>query len=143
MIKLKISTALFLLISLCLQSQNSIIPTPVNYISQEGSFDLTPKTKVYQINTTPELSEIINLHFSSFLGKGLAVSFEKPSSNSKYISIELNKIPEETIGNEGYTLDVNENIIVLKANTTNGLFHALQTFDQLFLVEILQHLAHF
>lgn len=135
MIKLKITTALFLLISLCLQSQNSIIPTPVNYISQEGSFDLTPKTKVYQINITPELSEIINLHFSSFLGKGLAVSSEKPSSNSKYISIELNKIPEETIGNEGYTLDVNENNIVLKANTTTGLFYALQTFDQLFPIE--------
>ena len=66
------------------------------------------------------------------MGKGLAVSSEKPISNSKYISIELTKIIDETIGNEGYTLDVNQNNIVLKANTTTGLFYALQTFDQLF-----------
>ena len=135
MMKYRITSALFLLIGYTLLAQHSIIPTPVNYISQPGSFVLNPKTEVYLINSNPELRQIIDLHFSSFLGKGLAISIEKPKRNSKYISIELNKNPEESIGNEGYTLDVNEKSIELKANTTTGLFYALQTFDQLFLIE--------
>jgi hexosaminidase len=133
--KIRFTSALFFLIGYALLAQHSIIPTPVNYISQKGSFVFTPKTKVYLKSSNSELRQIVDLHFSSFMGIGLAISNEKPESNSKYISLELNKIPEESIGNEGYTLDVNEKTIELKANTTIGLFYALQTFDQLFIIE--------
>jgi hexosaminidase len=133
--KIRFTSALFFLIGYTLLAQHSIIPTPVNYISQKGSFVFTPKTKVYLKSSNSELRQIVDLHFSSFMGIGLAISNEKPESNSKYISLELNKIPEESIGNEGYTLDVNEKTIELKANTTIGLFYALQTFDQLFIIE--------
>jgi hexosaminidase len=132
--KFKITFVLFFLISFCLKAQHAIIPNPVSYLSEQGIFVVNQNTKVYLVNPNPEVTRIVTLHFSTFLGKGLAVSPEKPISNSKYISIELNKIIDETIGNEGYTLDVNQNNIVLKANTTTGLFYALQTFDQLFTV---------
>lgn len=133
--KLKITTALFFLISFCLQAQNSIIPTPVSYVSQQGKFVLTPKTKVYLRNTNPELSKITDLHFSSFVGKGLEIVQQKPTNSTKYIAIELNKTPDETLGKGGYTLDVNENSVVLKANAVSGIFYGLQTFDQLFPIE--------
>jgi hexosaminidase len=133
--KLKVTFALFFLMSFCLQAQNSIIPSPVSYVSQQGNFVLNSKTKVYLVNGNPELRQIIDLHFSSFIGKGLEVVQQKPASNTKYISIEINKIQDKTLGKEGYTLDVSENSIALKANTVSGIFYGLQTFDQLFPVE--------
>ena len=133
--KLKISIALFFLLSFCLKAQHSIIPTPVSYVSQQGSFVLNPKTKVYLVNSNPELSKITDLHFASFMGNGLAVSKEKRVNSSNYILIELNKISDETLRKEGYILEVSKNNVVLKANTVSGLFYALQTFDQLFPVE--------
>ena len=128
--KLKITSVLFLLMIFCLQAQNSIIPTPVNYVSQQGTFVLNSKTIVYLVNSNPELRQIVDLHFSSLNGNRFVISLEKPISNSKHIAIELNKIQDESLGKEGYTLDVEEKGVVLKANTISGLFYGLQTFDQ-------------
>jgi hexosaminidase len=135
MIKFKPVGFLIFLISFCLQAQHSIIPTPVNYVSQKGSFVLNQKTKVNLVNSNPELRQIIDLHFSSLNGNRLVVSVEKLVSNSNCIAIELNKIQDETLGKEGYTLDVSEKAVVLKANTVSGIFYGLQTFNQLFPVE--------
>ena len=63
--KIRITSALFFLIGYTLLAQHSIIPTPVNYISQKGSFVFTPKTKVYLKSSYSELRQIIDLHFSS------------------------------------------------------------------------------
>ena len=133
---MKFKTIIFF-ISLSLQAQHSIIPDPVSYVIQKGSFVLNQNTKVYLVNSNPELRQITNLHFSSFLKKGLAISQKKPDSNTKYVTIELNKTPDGTLGNEGYSLDVGEKTVALKANTVSGLFYALQTFDQLLPLEAL------
>ncbi len=135
--KFKTTSFFIFLMSLSLQAQHSIIPAPVSYVIQKGSFVLNQNTKVYLVNSNPELRQITNLHFSSFLKKGLAISQKKPDSNTKYITIELNKTLDETLGKEGYTLDVSEKAVVLKANTVSGLFYALQTFDQLLPLEAL------
>jgi hexosaminidase len=131
MIKFKIANCLIFLLSFCLQAQHSIIPTPVNYISQQETFVLNTKTIVYLVNSNPELRQIVDLHLSSFMGNRLAVSLKKPVNETKYITIELNKTLDETLGKEGYTLDVEEKGVLLKANTVSGLFYGLQTFDQL------------
>lgn len=131
MSKLKLAISAILIFVAITQGQNTIIPAPVRYIEQKGNFEFNSDTKVYLANTNPDLSELVNLHFSSFMKSGLVVSSKKPAANSKYIAIELNKISDETIGKEGYTLEVSSDIIGLKANTVTGLFYALQTFDQL------------
>ena len=127
--KFKITIALFFLVNTCLYSQHFIIPNPVSYVLQKGKFVLNPKTKVYLVNANPELSKITSLYFSSFRGNGLVVAEVNPIAN--HILIELNKIPDETLGKEGYTLVVSEHGIVIKANTVSGIFYSLQTFDQL------------
>ncbi|QBN19185.1 beta-N-acetylhexosaminidase [Flavobacterium nackdongense] len=129
--KLKSSIALFFLMVFSLKAQHSIIPNPVSYVSQQGSFVLNSKTKVYLVNSNPELNKIVKLHFSSDSGKGYSVSEERPANNASLIRIELNKISEQTLGKEGYSLEVGEKEIVLKANAVAGLFYGLQTFDQL------------
>lgn len=134
--KLIITTKLFFLISFCLQAQHSIIPTPVSYVQQQGSFVLNQKTKVYLENANPELAKITDLYFGSFKGKGLIVSSGNPVGISNHIVIKLNKNPEEILGKEGYTLEVSDKEVVLKANSVSGIFYALQTFDQLLPLEV-------
>lgn len=129
--KTKIFAFFLLSINFCLQAQNTIIPTPVSLIQEKGSFLLHTKTIVYIENSNPELLQIVGLHFNTLLENEFSITQKKPADNSKYISIGLNKTTDNSIGNEGYTLEVNEKMILLEANSVAGIFYGLQTFDQL------------
>lgn len=129
--KLKITTALFFFISIFLHAQHAIIPNPVSYIAEKGSFVLKPTTKVYFENSNPEALQVVDLYFGTFMGAGLEVVQKKPTKNTKCITLAINPISDESIGKEGYSLKVHPKGIVLKANSVAGLFYGLQTFDQL------------
>ena len=130
--KVKFTSALFLLISCFAQAQHAIIPNPVSYIAEKGNFVVTPTTKVVLKNSNSELFQVADLFFSSFVIKGLKVVQSKPNANSKNIEISLNSIADESIGKEGYSLKVRQNKVELKANNVIGVFYALQSLDQLF-----------
>lgn len=129
--KVKFTSALFLLISCFAQAQHAIIPNPVSYIAEKGSFVVTPTTKVVLENSNPELLQVAELYFGSLMGKGLEVVQKKPTKSSKTINVVLNPISDDSIGKEGYSLQVNPNAIVLQANSVAGIFYGLQTLDQL------------
>lgn len=129
--KVKFTSALFLLISCFAQAQHAIIPDPVSYIAEKGSFVVTPTTKVVLENSNPELLQVAELYFGSLMGKGLEVVQKKPTKSSKTINVVLNPISDDSIGKEGYSLQVNPNAIVLQANSVAGIFYGLQTLDQL------------
>jgi hexosaminidase len=131
MSKLKMVIGIFLLLATGLQAQNEIIPAPVSYSSAKGSFVLKKTTVVYLQNNDAEITQIVKLYFNSFAKKGITVSAKKPIEKNNYITIELNKSFDKSIGNEGYTLDVNPKVITIKSNTAKGIFYALRTFDQL------------
>ena len=130
--KVKFTSALFLLISCFAQAQHAIIPNPVSYIAEKGNFVVTPTTKVVLKNSNSELFQVADLFFSSFVIKGLKVVQSKPNANSKNIEISLNSIADESIGKEGYSLKIRQNKVELKANNVIGVFYALQSLDQLF-----------
>lgn len=134
MIKLITTSALFFLISFCAQAQHSIIPDPVSYVKKPGSFVLNNKTKVYLVNGNPELLQITDLHFRSLIKNGISIS-QKPADNSKNIILEINNTFDISLEKEGYSLNVSQEAVVLKANTNSGLFYGLQTFDQLLPLE--------
>jgi hexosaminidase len=129
--KVKFTSALIFLISCFAQAQHTIIPNPVSYIAEKGSFVITPTTTVVLENSNPELLQVAELYFGSLMGKGLEVVQKKPTKSSKTINVVLNSISDDSIGKEGYSLKVNPNIIVLKANSVAGIFYGLQTLDQL------------
>ena len=129
--KVKFTSALIFLISCFAQAQHTIIPNPVSYIVEKGSFVITPTTKVVLENSNPELLQVAELYFGSLMGKGLEVVQKKPTKSSKTINVILNPISDESIGKEGYSLKVHPNAIVLKANSIAGIFYGLQTLDQL------------
>jgi hexosaminidase len=129
--KVKFTYALIFLICCFAQAQHTIIPNPVSYIAEKGSFVVTPTTKVVLENSNPELLQVADLYFGSLMGKDLELVQKKPTKSSKTINVVLNPISDDSIGKEGYSLQVNPNAIILKANSVAGIFYGLQTLDQL------------
>lgn len=135
MSKLRMVIGIFLLLATSLHAQNEIIPAPVKYTTSKGAFVLKKTTVVYLQNSNPEIIQIVKLYFDSFAKKGITISIKKPIAKTNYINVELNKTLDKSIGNEGYTLEVNQKIITIKSNSAKGIFYALQTFDQLMPLE--------
>ncbi len=114
-------------------SQHNIIPVPVNYSQTDVSF--TIQKEIYFISKIKDVKTNVYINqFHEFLSqKGINVIDKKAKKN--YIKISLNKKADSTLGNEGYTLEVTEDNIVLSANKAAGIFNGLQTLKQLFPIE--------
>ncbi len=111
-------------------AQHNIIPVPVNYSQTDVSF--TFQKEIYLISKIKNVKTNVYINqFHEFLSqRGINVIDKKAKKN--YIKISLNKKADSTLGNEGYTLKVTEDNIVLSANKAAGIFNGLQTLKQLF-----------
>ncbi|MCO4294144.1 family 20 glycosylhydrolase [Solitalea sp. MAHUQ-68] len=117
----------------------NIIPKPVSAKTFPGNFLLTPNVLLVYNNdssksvatffketvATSTGNQHILIHENQFLGKEKSIRF--------YIS----GLPDSTIGNEGYRLQIHTNCIELTANTAAGLFYGMQSLVQLFPPEIM------
>ncbi|MGR3811847.1 beta-N-acetylhexosaminidase [Jiulongibacter sp. NS-SX5] len=121
-----------LLITTFTFAQNNIIPTPVSYEHSDAMFMLDQQTSIDDRTNSEEAKSYIQV-FKDFLAQGgLKIQSQKvdqPDNLHKSIRIELINQPE--LAKEGYTLEVKENLIELKANEANGVFNGLQTIRQL------------
>lgn len=111
-----------------------IIPEPVSVKTIPGRFEL-PQQIVIGTEFQSELSYVIN-HLKSRLEKptGLAVSVN--TSPQPTIQLVLNKNADASIGNEGYKLLVNPDMVTITANKPAGIFYGVQSLLQLFPKEI-------
>ncbi len=129
-IKLPTLLILFLFQTNTFFAQHSIIPIPVSYTVTDASF--TFQNELYlsgNINDDQATTHINQLR--EFLAtKGIALIDKKSKKNC--IKISLNKKADVTLGNEGYSLEVIEDNIVLSANKAAGIFNGVQTLKQLF-----------
>jgi hexosaminidase len=110
-----------------------IIPEPVECTPKHGSFTLNDETFLCFENLKgddTELAKTINDIFRSTFGIKPNLG-DKSSSHRNYILFELNGKEDKNIGNEGYTLTVKRGHILVKANTTAGLFYGFQTLRQM------------
>lgn len=62
---------------------------------------------------------------------GYHLQQQKNAGQGKSIRLELNHKTDNAIGQEGYTLAVSNNQVLLKANTAAGIFYGLQTLMQM------------
>ena len=112
----------------------SLIPQPAQLKLQKGSFTVTANTKIYVGDKNAELQRI---------GKQLATALKektgiqpelierKPGAkNTNLIYLTLQGAPD-TLGAEGYTLNISPDRITLAANKPNGIFWGMQTIRQL------------
>jgi len=102
----------------------SIIPEPYQMTKGTGTYTL-PKS--IAINA-PSSANVVSDQMAAKLRTttGHVVNVTKNKSN-----IDLQIINDANLGNEGYTLDINEKGIQIKANANAGLFFGWQTVLQL------------
>lgn len=107
----------------------SVIPRPVSAEYSEGFFTITPATRV--IAEDKAATEALKLIDTLAPAMGFRLELATCSEpQDRVIKFELNeKLPQ--IGDEGYTLDVSANSIVIRAMQPAGLFYGIQTVRQL------------
>jgi hexosaminidase len=116
--------------------QPSIIPIPVSVQSQKGSFTVSGTTRIAVPSKQPEALKIATyLSDKVKPATGSTLKIVEARADAEIQLTLLTKV-DPRIGQEGYTLDVGENKIELKANTPAGLFFAVQSLLQLMPPEI-------
>ena len=108
-----------------INAQNlNIIPEPFHVAKGTGVFQFPKSVSINAPSSAKEIADQIAKQFKTASGKN--VSFNKTDAN-----ITLDIIKDDVIGNEGYTLNVNTNGIIISANTNAGLFYGWQTLQQI------------
>lgn len=111
----------------------SIIPQPVSVSFQENYFVFNPASITFSAD-----KEVMDL--ASFFSELIRTTYTReshplkifPFSNAKAkIELHLNKKTNNIFGDEGYTLKVSPEKIILCANKPKGLFYGLETMMQL------------
>jgi len=119
-------------VSLCVaQSVPCIIPQPIQIAVQEGLFQVTDKTLVAASGEARFEAALLIDSLAPAMGFRLNL-LEQASSDTDIISLALEPSLSESLGEEGYRLDVTPQSIRIQARKPAGLFYGIQTLRQLF-----------
>ncbi|WP_339896535.1 beta-N-acetylhexosaminidase [uncultured Gilvimarinus sp.] len=102
-------------------SQLALVPYPDDVTPMPGTLELTKVVHVEAADGTETSAPALNR-----LLKALDITRD----SSAHTQIQLYLVDEPALGDEGYRLDIDQQI-VLSANTDAGLFYAVQTLSQL------------
>lgn len=108
-----------------------IIPQPVSVSLQKGAFVLNDQTRVVTDSKSSDIASLL----AQMLNESFAFHFvptkENISAQVNSIVLQINNKSDASLGNEGYNIHISPKKITLSANTSHGLFYAVQTFMQL------------
>jgi len=104
--------------------QLNIIPEPVEATKGNGIYQLGKKITITNNGASDELVNNIASELQ-------IATLKEVRTGKNNAAIVLSIIQEETIGKEGYYVEVNQKGIQIKANTNAGLFYGWQTVKQL------------
>ncbi|WP_316815772.1 family 20 glycosylhydrolase [Pedobacter nyackensis] len=108
-----------------------ILPSPVAYRAGKGSFELDNEVfLVYDVFFGAE-AELLNETFKKILGEKLTIKV-----NSKVPSRRLILKKVEGLAEEGYTLSIKQEGIVIGASTKAGVFYGIQSLKMMFPVSV-------
>ena len=111
----------------------SLIPQPVQIQQSAGDYVLTGTTTIgFDSQAALPTAEMLATKLNTATG----YSFKAQQSKSGAIQFNLNKVPVEQIGKEGYTLVSGLQGVTITANEPAGLFYGMQTLLQLLPKEI-------
>ncbi len=114
-----------------LTGQN-LIPQPVEITATNQSFAIQENTKIFVQNELPEIQGVAKF-LSDFLqpATGFALPVELASAEpTEGILFSINEADSQ-LGEEGYELNISENMVKITAAKPAGLFYAVQTLRQL------------
>lgn len=113
-------------------SKAVLIPMPVSVTPSGSSFLLTNETAIYSDGTSEELQKMAT-YLTNLLkpatGFDLAVKSANEAPANGNIFLRLSN--DDALGEEGYLLNITEDLIEISANKPNGLFYGIQTIRQL------------
>ncbi len=112
----------------------AVIPEPSECTQKKGHFSIDEQTILCFGNIGEEGRDIMKTIRESYPKKfkGLQPNLgDEESAGKNSILFAINEKPDETLGDEGYTLTVTPRKVVAKANTVAGLFYAYQTLVQM------------
>ncbi|WP_390827669.1 family 20 glycosylhydrolase [Lentzea alba] len=108
----------------------SLVPVPVSVQARAGvTHNLTAATKIYTSPAARDVGTFLAGVLRPSTGYALPVS-DAAGTPADGISLLLSGAPAQ-VGQQGYQLDVAANAIVVRANTSEGLFAGVQTLRQL------------
>lgn len=115
-----------LLAQSALLAEPPIIPRPVSFQKQPGTFELTPQTTLRSDASVPDST----LAFFKTSLAGAASLPKKTAETSIYVTIDPQKAPHA----EGYLLTITSTQIALAGHDAAGLFYGWQSLQQWFSV---------
>ncbi|MGE5449507.1 MAG: beta-N-acetylhexosaminidase [Bacteroidales bacterium] len=113
-------------------SKASIIPKPVSIKASGEEFCMNDQTVIMVRGESAELTQVgqflaDKLNPSTGLGLKVQTTTEAPARGNIYLSL----VDDKELGDEGYELNITEQMVELKANKAAGIFHGVQTIRQL------------
>jgi hexosaminidase len=115
------------------KSAINLIPQPVELLQAGGVFRITAATSVSC--DSPDALKVAEM-FAGKIKPATGIDLKTQQGKAGLIQFNLNKVPVQKLGNEGYTLNVTPANIVITANQPAGLFYGMQTLLQLLPKEI-------
>lgn len=111
-----------------LENEYDIIPLPAMLEPQAGQFVLDGSTTVHAEGKESEVIRVVDQFVEELREKsGLAFASIKEKAGQQLVFQLRTDIEQE----EGYRLDINQEQVVVRAATAQGLFYATQTLKQL------------
>lgn len=111
-------------------AKENLIPKPTTLVATGSSFELTNSTAIYVPAGNTELKKI-GTYMADFLNPATGFDLEVKETESKPGSGIYLTLSEDSLGEEGYKMEVTADMIVLEASNPAGLFRAVQTLRQL------------
>ncbi|MBO7295022.1 MAG: family 20 glycosylhydrolase, partial [Bacteroidaceae bacterium] len=138
--KLLLSLCVALLTPLCATAQDvlPLIPQPQNLTQRAGTFKMPKKVRVYVPAYENDSVQGVVDRFAGRLKQSFGLEM-KAAHTPKRSHLELRINPN--IHDEGYRLEVEQEIILLEASRPAGFFYGLQTLKQLMPAELMAGVA--
>lgn len=115
-----------------------LLPKPVSVKPTGSSFELTRNTKILIKGDSKKLLEN-GKYLANLLKPATGFNLEVQTTSKKAISNSIYLViikQESNYGDEGYSLNITEKHIIIKANSAKGIFRGVQTLRQIFPSEI-------
>jgi len=113
-------------------TENYLIPVPQSVISTGDYFEINGKTSISIISRGKGMINSLAIFVQDIAeetGIDIDLLFKKRFYHSNVISLVVSD--NDSLGDEGYVLDIQKGNIVLSASQSEGIFRGLQTLRQL------------
>ena len=114
-------------------AKEDLIPKPSKVVATGSSFELEDEATIYVESGNSEVKNI-GIYLANLLKPATGYAFDIKDADSAEEDDAINLMIDDSasqLGEEGYTLTINEEYIVLKAFKPAGLFRGIQTLRQL------------